>query len=85
MPFYDYRCQKCDHEFEKMFKMSECDVPLNEPCPSCGLSGSIEKLLGATKVAYLSEQGFAKKIPQDFRNFLGMMKKANPNGYIKDR
>ncbi|HDK38173.1 MAG TPA: zinc ribbon domain-containing protein [Thiolapillus brandeum] len=33
MPFYEYRCGACEHEFEAMQKMS--DAPLKE-CPECG-------------------------------------------------
>lgn len=33
MPFYDYRCGTCGHEFEAMQKMSA--EPLTD-CPECG-------------------------------------------------
>ncbi|MCP5141266.1 MAG: zinc ribbon domain-containing protein [Gammaproteobacteria bacterium] len=33
MPFYEYRCDDCGHEFEAMQKMS--DAPLTD-CPACG-------------------------------------------------
>lgn len=33
MPFYEYRCNACGHEFEAMQKMS--DAPLTD-CPQCG-------------------------------------------------
>ena len=32
MPIYEYQCQDCGHELEKLQKMS--DAPLKE-CPSC--------------------------------------------------
>ena len=32
MPIYEYKCDKCGHEFEKMLHFSERDVPLNTPC-----------------------------------------------------
>lgn len=32
MPNYDYRCNKCDHKFEKTQKMSE---PAGADCPEC--------------------------------------------------
>ena len=85
MPFYDYTCSSCDHVFERHLSMSNSELPLSDPCPSCGVSGSVRQCLGLTPIAYLSDKGFAKKIPSDFRNLLSMMKKANPDGYIKDR
>ena len=32
MPIYEYRCQQCDHELERLQKMSE--DPLRD-CPAC--------------------------------------------------
>ena len=32
MPFYEYRCSTCNHEFDAMQKMS--DAPLTD-CPTC--------------------------------------------------
>jgi len=43
MPIYEYRCQQCGHELEKIQKMS--DAPLSE-CPSCG-QASLKKLVSA--------------------------------------
>ena len=40
MPIYEYRCQDCDYEFERMQKFS--DPPL-EDCPSC--DGDVQKLI----------------------------------------
>jgi putative FmdB family regulatory protein len=43
MPFYEYRCQACGHEFEAMQKMS--DAPLTD-CPECG-AAQLTKLISA--------------------------------------
>jgi putative FmdB family regulatory protein len=43
MPFYEYRCNACGHEFEAMQKMS--DAPLTD-CPQCGES-RLTKLVSA--------------------------------------
>ena len=40
MPIYEYRCQDCNHEFERMQKFS--DPPIGV-CPTC--SGSVQKLI----------------------------------------
>ena len=42
MPLYEYKCEACDHRFEKIVKFS--DPPL-EACPKCG--GKVEKLLSS--------------------------------------
>jgi len=33
MPIYEYKCSKCEHEFEKMCKVNEDNETV---CPSCG-------------------------------------------------
>ena len=43
MPIYEYRCQSCGYEFDKLQRMS--DAPLID-CPSCGES-SLKKLVSA--------------------------------------
>lgn len=40
MPIYEYRCQDCSHEFERMQKFSDPPV---EVCPTC--AGSVQKLI----------------------------------------
>ena len=40
MPIYEYRCQECHHEFERLQKFS--DPPI-EACPTC--AGSVQKLI----------------------------------------
>jgi putative FmdB family regulatory protein len=49
MPFYEYRCGSCGHEFEAMQKMS--DAPLTD-CPEC---------TGAELVKLVSAAGFRLK------------------------
>ncbi|MFD2113694.1 FmdB family zinc ribbon protein [Thiorhodococcus fuscus] len=43
MPFYEYRCESCGHELEKMQKIS--DPPLTD-CPACG-QPALKKLISA--------------------------------------
>jgi len=43
MPFYDYKCQACEHAFEALQKIS--DAPLTE-CPVCQKS-TLKKMVSA--------------------------------------
>jgi len=43
MPIYEYRCERCGHELEKMQKVS--DPPLTD-CPACG-QPTLTKLISA--------------------------------------
>lgn len=44
MPTYNYKCKKCEHDFETIQRIS--DEPLRE-CPKC--KGELEKVLYASK------------------------------------
>jgi putative FmdB family regulatory protein len=44
MPIYEYRCQACGHELEKLQKLS--DDPLTE-CPACHESALVKKISAA--------------------------------------
>ena len=43
MPIYEYRCNDCGHEMEKLQKIS--DAPLSD-CPACG-KPALQKLVSA--------------------------------------
>lgn len=43
MPIYEYRCDACGHELERLQKMS--DEPLKD-CPECG-KPALQKLISA--------------------------------------
>jgi len=44
MPIYEYQCQDCGHEIEKIQKMS--DSPLTD-CPSCNTASLVKKISAA--------------------------------------
>ncbi|MFZ0435801.1 MAG: zinc ribbon domain-containing protein, partial [Chthoniobacterales bacterium] len=43
MPFYEYQCRACGHEFEALQKVSD---PVQKKCPSCG-KNQLTKLVSA--------------------------------------
>jgi putative FmdB family regulatory protein len=54
MPTYDYRCKKCNHEFEAFQSMSE---PTLKTCPQCG-KRSLQRLIGAGAGIIFKGNGF---------------------------
>ena len=40
---YEYQCKECEHVFERSLRVSECDIPKNEPCPNCSTEGKVER------------------------------------------
>lgn len=49
MPTYEYQCDHCEHEFEKVLSMSRFDEP--QQCPECG-EGRARKLVSAVGVIF---------------------------------
>jgi len=47
VPIYEYRCSRCEYEFEELVSFSAADKPL--PCPSC-LEPAAERLLSTFAV-----------------------------------
>lgn len=60
MPIYEYRCDECGHNFEKIQKIS--DAPLTD-CQSCG-KPSLQKLVSAAAFQLKGEGWYVT----DFKN-----------------
>lgn len=54
MPYYDYECKSCGHEFETFQSMS--DAPLEE-CPECK-KPSLRRLIGGGTGVIFKGSGF---------------------------
>lgn len=84
MPTYDYRCTNCGETFTKLLKIVDREQPTHEGCPMCD-EKTVEMLVGGN-YAFMSPEALGrKKPPEDFRELLRRIKKANPKGHIKDR
>jgi len=53
MPTYEYRCEECEHEFEKFQSMMEDPV---EVCPACG--GRVKRLISSGAGLIFKGSGF---------------------------
>lgn len=82
MPLYDYQCSSCGNTFESIYKISEMDKPLSEPCPKCGES-TIKKLLSAPMIVDAIRLGITKPT-SEFREVMKRMKKEMPGNNLKD-
>jgi putative FmdB family regulatory protein len=76
MPIYEYRCNACGFEQERLQKMS--DAPLTQ-CPSCG-QDSLRKLVSAAGFQLKGSGWYAT----DFRNGAKGGKADKPEGGSKD-
>lgn len=59
MPIYEYQCQKCQHQFEEIQKVSDPHVAV---CPKC--NGAVERLISQTSFSLKGggwyKDGYAK-------------------------
>ena len=83
MPYYDYHCTTCEHEFELCMKISERNGPTEEPCPKC--SESEVKLKLATPIVGDPWRFAGKKPEEGFRDRLREMKKHHRGNSIDVR
>lgn len=58
MPTYEYRCESCSHEFERLLRMSQSDEP--QACPECGVTPAKRRISLGTGFI-LSGDGWAGK------------------------
>ena len=48
MPLYEYRCENCGHQFEKIQRFSDDPITV---CPNCG-TGPVVKLLSSPAIQF---------------------------------
>ena len=90
MPTYDYKCEKCGNEFERMLPISQRNEPTEIPCPILikdddYCDGVIKKIIvKAAGFAYdnISSPGHPKKPPSWFSDKIKDMKKNMPGNTL---
>ena len=82
MPLYDYCCTECLFYFEKRLVIAECDLPIEQPCPSCKAL-NVQKVISAPAIGDPVRIGVTKA-PSDFQKYvLGRIKEAHPKGNVE--
>ena len=84
MPYYEYGCSECLHEFEEFKTMAEYDAPLSEPCPSCYKIGYITRLISGAEICDPVSLG-VRKVPAGYNEVVKNIKKNHPGNTIKLR
>ena len=84
MPFYEYKCSECSHEFEEFKSIAKYDEPLKEPCPSCFHIGYISRLISGAKICDPVSLG-VRKVPTGYNEVVKNIKKNHPLNTIEIR
>jgi len=83
MPTYTYFCGSCDDSWTETNKIAERDMPLEEACPFCEVSGHITRPI-ETPGTVSGIQGITHHMPSDFRYLMKRIKKANYRSSLPD-
>ena len=84
MPFYEYGCSECSHEFEEFKTIAKYDVPLSEPCPSCYKVGYIDRLISGAEICDPISLG-VRKVPKGYNEVIKNIKKSYPGNTLEIR
>ena len=84
MPFYEYGCSECSHEFEEFKTIAKYDEPLSEPCPSCYKIGYIDRLISGAEICDPISLG-VRKVPKGYNEVIKNIKKSYPGNTLEVR
>lgn len=85
MPAYTYHCNNCSHDFEKILKIADRDLPIQEPCPSCNTEGQVHKtILGAPSLGDPVRLGIIKP-DSGFKEVMQKIHAANPGSNLNTK
>ena len=84
MPFYEYGCSECSHQFEEFQTIANIDVPLKAGCPSCKEKGYIQRLISGADICDPVSLG-VRKVPAGYNEVVKNIKKSYPGNNIELR
>ena len=79
MPFYQYSCATCTHEFEKSLKIAERDEA--QVCPECN-SGETVRGVSAAPLVDSVRLGI-RRPDEGFKSVLNRIHSRNPGSILK--
>jgi len=90
MPTYDYKCEKCGNEFERMLPISQRNEPTEIPCPILikddgYCDGVIKQIIAAPYFGYdniHTRHSTKNKEPGWFKDKMTDMKKNMPGNTL---
>lgn len=85
MPTYEFECEKCKHRFGDILKISERNLPLENPCPNCKEEKCIVSVFSAPAVVSPNAIDGLRKPRSDFKERMSQIKSGlHGTAKIKD-
>lgn len=86
MPSYEFICNCCNQTFTRVSSIDNRHIPISEPCPNCGETGSVQRYYGNQHYELSDPWRLGHKKPdREWREFLGRMESANPGSSINSQ
>ena len=83
MPYYDYKCSSCEHEFEENWKIVDRNKPTEEPCVKCS-EIAVKHIFGTSHIGDPWHHA-GRRIDAGFKDRLKEIKKLHPRNTIDIR
>jgi|TARA_A100001201_G_scaffold132897_1_gene119769 putative FmdB family regulatory protein len=78
---YVFECEACEKQFEKNLPMADCQKPLKEPCPLCGVKGEVFRVFQSTNFQHEMINTHQKKAGKGWADTMSAIKKASGRGH----
>lgn len=82
MPTYNYKCKACDERFDKLCRIDDRKISVEEPCPSCGKT-EVQQMIGAPLIGY-ELGGSLKRAGEGWKEVLSKVKATHTINNIND-
>jgi putative FmdB family regulatory protein len=81
---YDYKCNKCGHEFSLNLPIAHRDAPTKQACPECGEKGMVVRTIVSAPISYKGAKSLSQRTPDGFKEVMRKIKKSSGKGCTID-
>jgi putative FmdB family regulatory protein len=84
MPLYEYSCSQCAAHFEKLLKIVDRNLPVDQSCPECKSPGTVSMAISAANFGDPISLGI-KRPDAGWGEVLAKVKQAHPRHKMGER
>lgn len=82
MAIYEYQCSECSAVLELNKKIADRDLVSEDTCPECQSVGTLNRLVAAPTLGYMTTTGASSRPPDGFREVLRNIHKRAPGSQL---